>query len=120
MSTLPDWMSKKVSGLADERARRDGVNLTDVVNLISGDAFTTLSAELATFPELAKLSPSTLGRNIRTGAFCALSAFELAAIVITDADAQTASIVAGPNDLAEFTTLKWQSLGSLLQEAENV
>lgn len=111
---IPEWMSEKIGRLAKEKAARDGCSPAETVNTLAGEAFQTLEAELTAFPELSQAVPNRLSKNIRTGAFCALSAFELAAIVITDADAQRASIVAGPDDEKEFFAFKWKSIADLL------
>lgn len=117
---IPEWMSAKIATLAREKLARDGCSPAEAVNVMTGDAFATLGAELSAFPHLAGLLPLSLSRNIKSGAFSALTALELAAIVIADSDAQAASVVAGPDDVVEFTALKWCSLADLLRAAGDV
>lgn len=112
---IPEWMSQKLERLARERAARDGCSPAEAINVMTGDAFATLGAELSAFPDCARFLPVSFARNLRAGSFSALSALELAALVIADADAQTASVVAGPNDVVEFTALKIRALADLLR-----
>lgn len=114
-NTTPAWMTEKVSRLATERAKRERGEPADALNLLCGEAFQTLNSEMKAFPNLARWLPSTFARNLQVGAFGALSALELAAIIIADSDAQAASVVAGPDDVVEFTALKWCSLANLLR-----
>lgn len=122
-TTTPTWMLEKVKRLAIERAKREGGSPEDALVKWTGEAFQILQGELKAFPKLANLLPSLLVRNIKTGAFDALSALDMAAMVIVDNDAQEVSVCIDPDDLAEFTLQKWESIAYLLQtkmESENV
>lgn len=111
---IPTWMASKVTKLARAKAQSEGCSPATALDTLTGEAFTTLAAELAAFPELLQVLPKQLGKNIMAGAFSALSAYELAAIVIANADAEAVAAVAGADDLAEFTALKFQALAGLL------
>ena len=112
---IPEWMSAKIATLAREKSARDGCSPAEAVNVMTGDAFATLGAELSAFPHLAGLLPLSLSRNIKSGAFSALTALELAAIVIADFDAQKAAPCAGLDDISAFTNLKFEALAELLK-----
>lgn len=116
MNALPQWMAEKIRKLANSRALRENTGLSNALDVLSGEAFQELENELARFPELSRILSNSLSRNICTGALSALTALELAAIIITDNDAQMASIIASPEDLVEFTTLKICALSNLLGE----
>ena len=81
-TTTPIWMCEKVKRLAIERAKREGGSAANMLVKWTGEAFQLLGAELKAFPEIAKLLPSHLVRYIKTGAFGALSALDMAAMVI--------------------------------------
>jgi len=112
---IPAWMADKLTRLARERAERDRTNVAEALPQLEGEAFQALTAELIAFPELARLLFPGFARNVRTGAFSALSVLELAAITIADSDAQDAAQCAGPDDLEEFVALKWQALAGILR-----
>ena len=117
---IPPWMSSKVARLtADYQRATEFLSLPEALGELEFQSATILRAELVAFPCLALFVSKEFLRLLRQNAIGAFRPIEGAALVIIEADAQALTPATNPNDLAEFTRLKWQALGSLLQEAEN-
>jgi len=118
---IPLWMSGKIAGLTVEYQKDTGsTSLSEALMALEFESATVLRAELAGFPDLAASVPGDFFRLLQGNALGAMRPIEGAALVIIEADAQALTPATNPGDLAEFTRLKWQAFGSLLQEAENV
>lgn len=118
---IPLWMGSKVSRLTVECQKKTGAaSLSEALMALEFESATVLRAELAVFPDLAASVPGDFLRLLQQNALGAMKPWECAALVIIETDAQALTPATNPDDLAAFTTLKWQSLGSLLQEVENV
>ncbi|GAB6275591.1 MAG: hypothetical protein SAMD01599839_01310 [Rectinema sp.] len=118
---IPLWMSSKVARLTAYYQKATGSSsLAETLGELEFQSATILRAELVAFPDLTVFVPEDFLRLLQQNALGAMKPLECAALVIIEADAQACSSATNPDDLAEFTRLKWQSFGSLLQEAENV
>lgn len=115
---IPEWMREKIERLAKEKAARWNCFPADALNAWTGDALTTLRGELFACPELARVLPPHLTQDVSGNALSAMSAAEVGALLICDADASEVANVCGSDDLVEFLALKWQALSDLLAEEE--
>jgi len=117
---ISSWMSGKVARLtAYYQKVTESSSLAETLEELEFQSATILRAELAEFPCLSLFVAKDFLRLLQQNALGAMKPSECAALVIIEADAQALTPATNPSDLAEFTRLKWQALGSLLQEVES-
>ena len=113
---LPEWIQKKVITIVKKRAKAVGCTQNDALQLVSGEAFVMISAELSvTRTQL----PDHLAKALMDDSFSALDALEIAALIITEADAQACAPACDPQYVAEFTALKLEALREFIEGVQD-